>query len=459
MFFDRVFASNGFEITVTAGLQQLSFSMFPGGTISGKILDPHRREGESVSVALLRMIYGDGGTVLLRNDQEVTTNAQGEYRISGASPGEYYVRAKRHVAVTADSTEDSDALVYFPGTADATRAETVLVASGQESRLPDIQLQTVSTVRLSGQILDPGPNPPKDLPEASTFIAARTTFFLMPQDPGFPRDLMLVPFQNVARDASNGHFEIRGVPKGSYYLFARIQVDSKHSVNTDLSPIDVRESDLGGVTLSVFPPTDLKVHIVIDREAATLLPKIREAHMNLSSVDRLADPEGTKVDAYGNLSFTSVSDGRYRLTSPTIYAESACVSDIRQGSRSVMDSGIVTVERGAAESVELRIQAVCGSVNGTVVGADGLPTRATVVLVPDAARRRNPGLYKATDSEPAGTFAISGIPAGTYKLFAWKVDPDGAWRTPAFLSRFESDGFIVIVKPGNSDEVQLRAIP
>ncbi len=427
-FFGRITQADVIEITVTPRPQSLSFSMFPGGAISGTILDPNGQPAAGVSVSLLRLVYGDGGKVLLVTEQEVATNARGDYRISGISPGNYYLRAKRRVTPTPASPENSEFLAYFPGTTDAAQAEAVSVASGQESFPPDMKLQTIPTVRLSGNIVNSWTSvPPGDSPATASNLALRTSFFVVPRDPSAPRDISPAPLQNVARDPSNGQFEIRGVAKGTYNLFARIQIDSTHSFDTGRTPIDVVESDLKGVTLMVYPPTDLNGRVVIDRDASTLLPKIMEAYMNLWSVDGLGGGRVAQVDSNGNFTLPGVTDGRYRLTSPT--------------------------------SRQLNIDAVCGGVKGTIVDLDGLPTSAFVVLVPDVARRRNPVLYKRTESNAGGTFTLLGIPPGTYKLFAWKTSPDGAEQTPEFLSKFDSGGQTIIVGPGSSSEVHLRVIP
>jgi hypothetical protein len=459
LFFGHITDADVIEITVTRRPQSLSFSMFPGGAISGKILGPNGQPAAGVSVSLLRLIYGDGGKVLLVTEQEVAANALGDYHISGISPGSYYLRATRRVSPFAASPENSQIFAYFPGTTDAARAESVSVASGQESFPPDFKLQTIPTVRLSGQIVYVGLlAPPEDSTAKAMNLDLRTSFFLVPRDPSVARDFSPIPLENVAKDPSSGQFEIRGVVKGSYNLFARIQIDSIHAVDTGGTPIDVIESDFNGVTLWAYPPTDLNGRVVIDRDASSLLPKVSEHYMNLWPVDGPGGGYGAQVDSYGNFTFAGVRDGQYRLTPPTSRAVTACLSDMRQGGRSIMDDGIITVNGGKADPIQLNIAAVCGRVKGTVVNPDGMPTSASVVLVPDVARRRNPALYKRTESNAAGAFTVQGVAPGTYKLFAWRVSPDGAEQTPEFLSRFESGGLAVTVGLGSSVEVPLQAI-
>jgi hypothetical protein len=455
-FFGQTIEADVLEIDVPRRSQNLSFSLFPGGSIRGRVLDVNGQPAAGVSVALKRLGYGDGGNVLFIHEQEAAVNSQGEYHFAGLAPRSYYIRATRRVSPLS-TTENSQVLAYFPGTADATRAEGVPVVAGKESRPPDFKLQTIPTVRVSGQIVIPRPLAPQ---VTMTNLAARTSFFLVPRDPGTPRDFGIhPPLHNLAKDSSNGQFEIYGVAKGSYSLVARIQIDSRHALDAGRTSIDVMESELKGVTLWLSPPTELHGRVVLDRDASNLLPKIREAYLNLWPADSFGGLNGAQVDANGAFTFPDVPDGRYRLNSVTALAVNACLTDIRQGGRSVLDDGILTVDRGKADPVELSIKAVCGRVQGIVVDSDGKPVKAAyVALIPDAPRRRNPGLYVRAESNAAGAFTLQGISPGAYKLFAWNVSPDGADQTPEFLSKVESRGLPVTVELGGSADVQVRAI-
>src|SRR5262249_30092191 len=69
-------------------------------------------------------------------------------------------------------------------------------------------------------------------------------------------------------------------------------------------------------------------------------------------------------------------------------------------------------------------------------------SNATIVLVPDAARRRQRPLYKSQKT-PNGAFLFEKVPPGDYKLFAWSedtVESGGPWLEPDYLRSYEERG-------------------
>jgi hypothetical protein len=89
---------------------------------------------------------------------------------------------------------------------------------------------------------------------------------------------------------------------------------------------------------------------------------------------------------------------------------------------------------------------------------DQKPARATVVLVPPVARRKNPALYKFVRSDAQGHFQISAIPPGSYTMFAWESVPNGAWGNAEFLATHAQRGVSVILNPGTRSTTDVIAI-
>jgi hypothetical protein len=85
---------------------------------------------------------------------------------------------------------------------------------------------------------------------------------------------------------------------------------------------------------------------------------------------------------------------------------------------------------------------------------------ATVVVVPDFAKRENSFLYKRATTDSAGRFKVSGLAPGDYQLFAWpSPPPQGAEEDPLFLTPFETRGTTARANSGVATEVSLRLIP
>jgi hypothetical protein len=82
-----------------------------------------------------------------------------------------------------------------------------------------------------------------------------------------------------------------------------------------------------------------------------------------------------------------------------------------------------------------------------------------VVLVPDRSRRPQSLLYRNVSSAVDGTFRITGIVPGDYKIFCWiDVDP-GAWQDPEFIKDYEELGQSIHIGEGAAAPVEVKAIP
>ena len=142
----------------------------------------------------------------------------------------------------------------------------------------------------------------------------------------------------------------------------------------------------------------------------------------------------------GSFMIPAVGLGHFRLQVAGRLPPELYVSDIRQGGRSVFDSGFdVTSEPLGTFQVDLKSGA--GSAQGIVEDASGKPAAdATVVLVPGPLHRQNRSMYRTAVSDASGHFTIQGIAPGDYKLFAWEEITGGAYLNSHFLDPYENRG-------------------
>ena len=75
---------------------------------------------------------------------------------------------------------------------------------------------------------------------------------------------------------------------------------------------------------------------------------------------------------------------------------------------------------------------------------------ATVVLVPDLARRAQRSLYKSAKAGTSGEFAFQKVPPGDYKVFAWQEENGGPWLDPEYLRQYEERGTPLRVETGKA---------
>ena len=84
---------------------------------------------------------------------------------------------------------------------------------------------------------------------------------------------------------------------------------------------------------------------------------------------------------------------------------------------------------------------------------------AMVVLVPDGASRQRRDLFRSTSTDISGRFSIQGVPAATYKAFAFEDVSVDAWQNPDFMRPLESRGTSIEIRDGNPSSADLQVIP
>jgi hypothetical protein len=169
-----------------------------------------------------------------------------------------------------------------------------------------------------------------------------------------------------------------------------------------------------------------------------------------------ADPAigGLSNDVYspfpnGRLTLDLVA-GDYRID--LIRNEDMYVKSMRLGAVDVLAEGLHVPPASDAQ-LEVVVATNPGSVQGRVTG-----TGATVVLVPDPARRGQRALYKVAQPGGSGEFAFQKVPPGDYKVFAWREENGGPWLDPEYIRLYEDRATPVRVEMGKQSIVE-RAIP
>jgi len=67
--------------------------------------------------------------------------------------------------------------------------------------------------------------------------------------------------------------------------------------------------------------------------------------------------------------------------------------------------------------------------------------------------------HRAIDGEPVpGTFAVSGVAPGSYRLYAWTTPVDMDLTSPQSMCQLASGGMPVEVKAGEVTKVQMQKV-
>src|SRR5262249_50776672 len=139
-----------------------------------------------------------------------TTDDRGEYRLFLITPGRYYVSALPAPAGLDRSdnvvTEPGYARTYYPGSADMSGASAIDLQDGAELRTIDFTLVRQKQFRVGGRVVDAQAGKPNEL--INVEIRSRD-----------PR-AYLAYGGNARYNPTDGTFELKDVPPGSYWVSA-----------------------------------------------------------------------------------------------------------------------------------------------------------------------------------------------------------------------------------------------
>jgi Carboxypeptidase regulatory-like domain len=424
--------TGGREIAVSPDqrITGLLFRLKPFGVVSGKISNEDADPLPNASVQVLRQVYRNGKREL-QPAGATSTNDLGEYRVYSLLPGRYYMFALPG-RTGLSKLESNYAPRYYPNALEPSGAAQIDLTAGGEARGIDVTFTPTPTVSVRGRI-----EYPAEFKHASTITLQ-------------PRSVAVFAPTNLGRaiPAQDGSFEIRNVHPGSYTLSATDNTTGQFRIA--FTNIEVGTGDVEGVALAFVPNLELTGHLHIDSEA------VRPAHITLQRRERMQFYSNAvaTVKEDGSFLFQAVLPGEYDLDvalPPRGYLKSARLDD-----EDVLGKAI---HLGAAPSaLEVTISTQGATIDGTVED-DGRPIAgATVVLVPDAARRNASLYYRRARTDLAGKFTLLGIAPGAYKVFAWEEIEDGAWQDPDFLGSYEARGESVRLEQQGHESVALRLL-
>src|SRR5712692_4393146 len=145
-------------------ISDLIFRMIPGGVISGRVIDEDGDPVSGTTVMAMQSHMYEGQRKLFES-QTAITNDLGEYRLYGMLRGRYYIRTEyaewqspKNLRSTPDDSTAASRTAYvpifYPGTADISRAGAITLLPGQEIPSLDVRLLPTRAVRIRGRVFN-----------------------------------------------------------------------------------------------------------------------------------------------------------------------------------------------------------------------------------------------------------------------------------------------------------------
>jgi len=495
----------------------IQLSMAPTGGIAGRVRDA---DGEPMAHARVQVMepFNEEGQRRLYILQVAQTNDRGEYRFFWLPPASYYIavipentRARNVVSVqpppgtgghredviapvimpritpNGEMIEETFVTVYYPSETDSERAQSIQVQPGSTTSGVDIVL-SAGRAR-SYHIRGTARNQVTGEPAAGAQLRVA------------PKKWSATVVMPTATVDQKGNFDIAGVVPGSYVLLGSMSIADPSAppppnapgVATPAPPpggaanpqgqripltanfsVDVSGASVDNVQLQLVPGVTIPGRVVIEGAAANSTPQ-RGLGLNfVREPDLVGIPNATvrgMIEADGTFSLQNVGPGEYRIYVPPLITpfqwgapnipqplQNMYVKSARLGNQDLLKER-VRIEGTAPGQIEVIIGAG-GKFNGNAMNERRQPVpNVTVVLVPDGTYRQRRDLYRTASTDVSGRFSMQGIPAATYKAFAFEEAPVDAWQSADFLRPLESRGTMVEIRDGNQTSADLQIIP
>jgi len=450
----RKLSDPGAAFTLSPGQTktEVTFNLIPAAVIAGRVFNEDGEPEPNASVTASRETYQEGRKTLTPFAQQITDDL-GAFRLFGLPPGRYFVSAieRQWGKVVGDkefsgspsqaSNEQGYAKTYYPGTPDLARAAAINVKEGEEIPGIDVALKQVLVHRIRGRVLNQVTQKPGQ--DMEVLLVARSKRL----DWDFGGETQV--------KKADGSFEISNVVPGPYTLLAYWFDPSERKMHFGSQRIDVGESDLEGMSITVGAGAAIQGRVVWDGK-----PSLEQDQLSIKAamVDTVVFPGiNARVDGDQQFTLKDLMDGDVRLQVSGI-SKDCYIRQITYGQTFVKDD-VISVSKGANPALEITLSSRGARVQGSVADKDNLPAAGVwVVAVPDEARRTTLRLFKSQTTDQYGKFDLHGLAPGEYKLFAWEGIESNAWQDDDFLKPFEALGTELEVRDELAKTINLTAI-
>jgi len=391
--------TTGMPVNVTAGATTggINFGLASGGTIAGTVTDA--ATGGAIAGAVVYVYHASGTSYVT-----ATTNASGVYTRTGLPTGTYFVRTFNSLGYLDELYND---MPCPGGTCNATTGMGVGVTAGATTGNVDFALAA------GGQITGTVTNAETGAPLASGSVRAY--------------DANGTAVGNAAYLNTSGSYTLKGLPTGTYYIRTTNSLSFVDELYNDVACPGGRCALTTGIGVSV---TNGAVTSGIDFALATggtITGTVTDADTKAPLAGTLVyayDAAGTfegyaNANGSGMYTLTGLATGTHRVLAygtvgnyvTELYNDIPC-----PGAKCAITTGTgVSVTTGTATSgIDFALAtAVAGTITGTVTDAS---THAPLAGVSVRAYSASNTWLANTTSDAAGTYTLTGLPAGACYL-------------------------------------------
>jgi hypothetical protein len=450
----KIPANNGIPLQLQPGQRQsgLVIKLFPQPVVTGKVFDQRAQPMQDAEVQPFIYTYNEAGVRIRSNPPGGTskTNDLGDFRLENLDPGEYYFEIRPASADLGGTSGSVLATIYYPGTTEANKAESVTVAPGAQ-----VQLRSITAIPVRGGTLRVTLTNEGDVPRGASILSV----FREGETANAVRSQM------VQKDVMTEPVDLGRLPPGRYFVRAGF-AGVNGGMNEGRVTIDMRDGDqqltLPIVTIKPWNFTGRAVVEATNGESRPVQGVTLTFHEvgpnTLNAMLRVGPPPTL-------LALTSGPDGTFtgRPLNPTMppYAFHVRASNLPPGMyvstiRGASSTRELRADYGGATNLTVVLAENAGTVEGTLTNAKGEAVPAGVVaLLPDDANDIHRLVTATTGLN--GAYRLEAGP-GNYHLYAWRELIGAPYMNAEYMQKHRDSGVAVRIESRGRSNVNPKAL-
>ena len=435
-------------------LDKIRIALPRGSVLGGRITDEFGEPVANAIVTAFRYAYAGGARRMVpaqgANGRD-TTDDQGQFRLFGLPPGEYFISAMLRGGgpeVTDPMGDPSGyAATYYPGTTNIAEAQRVTLAVSQEQTGVHFGLIATRLVRVTGQVI-----------MSNGAAATNGMVMLAPTSSAGGRAMIMQQGGSGNRIDGNGTFRVSNVAPGRYQVQARAGGREGELARMDLI---VGTEDVEGLTLVTAAGTVINGVVTSDTgEAFDFRPQQLQVAARAAAPETPAlgvGPGGSRIADDWSFTLRNIVD-------PILIRPSApqgwMLKSVFLNGEEITDTPMEFAPGQAVSGVQVVMTKKIATVSGAVTDARGNPVLdATVVVFPANEKlwTYQSRFIRAARPDQEGKYRVASLPSPEqYLVVAVQGLDDGQAGDPEFLTAVRDSATEFDLGEGESKAVDVK---